>query len=414
MLDQTRGAAPASYSLQDPLPSAVVHRPSERWLDYRQYPVFSLPWLKRRSAIFVPAAMGVGLLQALAVGAVVNDGSLTLLTAVVSMPIWALFVLAGPALATFVRHRGWPLAWERPAVVAAIASGIGLGFAGQLVADLFSRTILLPHVLAAVGYPHPYKPTPLVIAIELVWLSVLLSCLGGVPALRSYFSEQQRWREALREQELESLRRQKGEADLRFAVLQAQVEPHFLFNTLASVHSLIRQDPARAEATVEALVDHLRATMPKLRAGIGQSYSTLAEQLEVCESYLKVMQVRMGTRLGYVRDVPAALLPHPFPPLMLISLVENAIKHGIEPKPTGGTISLCATVEDRGVASQLAVSVIDDGVGLKPGIGKGVGLENIRAQLAARFGAYGELYVRPRLAGGVTATVRVPCVAVMP
>jgi sensor histidine kinase YesM len=160
---------------------------------------------------------------------------------------------------------------------------------------------------------------------------------------------------------------------------------------------------------VEALVDHLRVTMPKLRAGIGQSCSTLAEQLDVCESYLKVMQVRMGARLSYARDVrDEGLLEHPFPPLLLISLVENAIKHGLEPKRAGGCISLCAAIEDRGIARQLAVSVIDDGVGLTPGIGGGVGLENIRAQLAARFGASGELLVRPRPAGGVSATIRVP------
>jgi sensor histidine kinase YesM len=134
----------------------------------------------------------------------------------------------------------------------------------------------------------------------------------------------------------------------------------------------------------------------------------------MCESYLKVMGVRMGARLAYVRDVPEQLLGHPFPPLMLISLVENAIKHGIEPIPGGGNISLCALVEDRGMTSQLAVSVIDDGVGLKPGLGGGVGLENIRAQLAARFGAYGELAIRARPAGGVTATIRVPHVEGQP
>jgi sensor histidine kinase YesM len=226
--------------------------------------------------------------------------------------------------------------------------------------------------------------------------------------LRTYIFEQKRWQAVQLEREMEALRRQKSEADLRFAVLQAQVEPHFLFNTLASVHSLIRQDPARAEATVEALVDHLRATMPKLRAGVGQQYSTLAEQLEVCESYL---QVRMGARLAYLRDVPERLLGHPFPPLMLISLVENAIKHGLEPNPAGGNISLCAAIEDRGTSSQLAVSVIDDGVGLRAGLGGGVGLANIRAQLAARFGGYGELVIRARSAGGVSATIRVPCVA---
>jgi sensor histidine kinase YesM len=117
----------------------------------------------------------------------------------------------------------------------------------------------------------------------------------------------------------------------------------------------------------------------------------------------------MGARFAYAVDVPDELRHHPFPPLMLISLVENAIKHGIEPSPAGGNISISAVAEDRGVTRQLAVSVIDDGVGLQPGVGGGVGLENIREQLAARYGAIGELSIRSRPAGGVAATIRVPC-----
>src|SRR6185436_5202353 len=121
--------------------------------------------------------------------------------------------------------------------------------------------------------------------------------------LRVYF----RMVSAQRDREIEQLRQQKSEVDLKLAVLQAQVEPHFLFNTLASVHSLIRKDPGRAEATIEALVDHLRATLPKLRAGVGSPHSTLEAQLEVCRSYLQVMQVRMGDRLRYGIDVPPPL-----------------------------------------------------------------------------------------------------------
>jgi len=286
-----------------------------------------------------------------------------------------------------------------------------ISFACQYIANVFSEATVTPYYRAVMGdeaFRNMRHPTPMLVLLIMLWLLLIFSCLGGVIALRTYFGEQKRWRDAQREREMSKLRNEKNESDLRLTVLQAQVEPHFLFNTLASVHSLIRQDPARAEATVEALVDHLRATMPKLRAGIGKSASTLAEQIEVCESYLKVMQVRMGKRLSYAIDVPAALMRHPFPPLMLISLVENAIKHGIEPKPAGGNISITAVAEDRGASPQLAVSVIDDGVGLKPGLGSGVGLENIREQLLARYGAHGELSVRGRVAGGVSATIRVP------
>lgn len=414
MLDKVTGTAPSAYySLLDPLPSDVVLGSGERPGDYRSYPVFSVPWLSGRSRIFVPAAAGWGLVQAILVCASLNHWRLFVLCSAVGVPGWVLIVTAGPGLATFVRHQRWPLAWERLAVFAAIGVGLGTSYGVRQLANV----TLGPAYRAVIGdsvLRQLPKPSADLAVLEGVFQLGFFFCLGGGLGLRSYVYEEKRWLDAQRQRELESLRREKGEADLRVAVLQAQVEPHFLFNTLASVHSLIRQDPERAEATVEALVDHLRATMPKLRASIGLSYSTLADQLEVCESYLKVMQVRMGPRLTYVRDVPFNLLGHPFPPLMLISLVENAVKHGIEPRPGGGNISLSAVIEDRGMTPQLAVSVIDDGVGLRPGIGGGVGLENIRAHLAARFGDYGELHVRARPCGGVAATIRVPCVKGMP
>jgi sensor histidine kinase YesM len=249
--------------------------------------------------------------------------------------------------------------------------------------------------------------------VGIIWLIRSVSvaiffCLGGGLALWTYFREQSIWRDAQRVRELERLRQEKHEADLRLTVLQAQVEPHFLFNTLASIHSLIRPDPTRAEATIEALVDHLRTTMPKFRADIGSTHSTLAQQIEVCSSYLAVMQVRMGQRLRYTVEVPESLRIHPFPPLMLISLVENAIKHGIEPNPSGGNIVMSASVEVHGGGQQLAVSVTDDGVGLRSGAGGGLGLNNIREQLAARFREQGALVIRGRTVGGAIATIRVP------
>jgi signal transduction histidine kinase len=413
MLDSATNKGPrAAYSLLEPLPLDVVVRSPGSLGDYRNYPVFSSPWLRRRTLIFAPFAAGIGLFQALLVGASLNDWGLAALCVAVGVPSWIAIVTAGPLLATIVRHRGLPLPRERIAVVGAIAVGLGISFAVQYGANAFSNATVTPYYRAAMGedaFRKMHRPTPLLITFVTLWQFALFSCLGGGLALRTYFDEQKRWRDAQREREMQTLRHEKNQADLRLTVLQAQVEPHFLFNTLASIHSLIRQDPQRAEATVEALVDHLRATVPKLRAGIGNAHSTLAEQIEVCESYLAVMQVRMGSRLGYAIDVPEALRQHPFPPLMLISLVENAIKHGVEPSAAGGNISISAVIEDRGVVRQLAVSVIDDGVGLQPGMGSGIGLQNIAAQLEARYGAHGELLIRNRPAGGVAATIRIPC-----
>src|SRR5207244_2191274 len=105
------------------------------------------------------------------------------------------------------------------------------------------------------------------------------------------------------------------------------------FNTLASIRPLIRQDAAKAESALDALSDHLRATIPQMRSGGGRVMSTLGQQLDICASYLAVMQVRMGARLHHELDVSQDLRAQEFPPLILLSLVENAIKHGIEPKP---------------------------------------------------------------------------------
>jgi sensor histidine kinase YesM len=194
---------------------------------------------------------------------------------------------------------------------------------------------------------------------------------------------------------------------MRLAVLQAQVEPHFLFNTMASVRSLVRSDPQRAEATISALVDHLRATLPKLR-NTEAGATTLGEQLDICRSYLEVMRVRTGERLNYSIQVPRETEALPFPPLMLISLVENAVKHGAEPKPGPCTIEIAAQQVDTDGGRSLQVSVSDDGVGLQEGAGNGVGLANIRDLLATRFGERASFELTGRESGGVVASICVP------
>jgi LytS/YehU family sensor histidine kinase len=229
--------------------------------------------------------------------------------------------------------------------------------------------------------------------------------IGGGFTLRSFFSERRQWARGRQRREIDDARRARQGAELRLTVLQAQVEPHFLFNTLASVRSLVRQDPARAEATIDALVDYLRAAIPKLRAGEGGTVSTLGEQFAMCENYLKVMKVRMGERLTYAVLLPEALAQATFPALMLISLVENAIKHGLEPKLGPGRVELRA---ERAAEGGVRVVVADDGVGLQPGLGSGVGLANIRDQLATLFGDRASLDLRGGAAGGVTATLHLP------
>jgi hypothetical protein len=377
------------YSLREPLPADVTAHASGPFGGYRRFPVFSASWLLGRCLIFIPLTGGLGALEGALVGLEFNDARLGWETAAVSIPIWITIGSAGPAMATFARHRLPP----------------------AKVATVFNQAKIIPRYMAvfpgfdATKWPHP---SPLFLFAVWTFQFLIFSLLGGGIALFAFHRERRWWEFARHARELAAINQQRAESDLRLMVLQAQVEPHFLFNTLASVHSLIRQDPDRAEATLEALVDHLRVTLPKLRTDVGNAHSSLADQLEVCRSYLSVMKVRMGERFSFRIEVDAALQQHPFPPLLLISLVENAIKHGIERVTGVGQITVDAAVVSQGGAPQLSVNVIDTGAGLRTTAAMGTGLANIRDQLAARFGPQGSLTLRDRAAGGVIATLRVP------
>jgi LytS/YehU family sensor histidine kinase len=187
-------------------------------------------------------------------------------------------------------------------------------------------------------------------------------------------------------------------------VLAAQVEPHFLFNTLAGVRSAIATDPPRASEMIDRLVDYLRAAIPRLRSD-GGAQATLGGQIDIVRAYLGLMSARMP-RLRFDIDVPADLLAMPCPPLMLISLAENAVKHGVEPKI--GPVQV--TVQARRAADGLLeVTVADDGAGFGGSAGgSGLGLTNIRERLHQMFPARAALTLRARPAGGVAATLSLP------
>ncbi len=196
----------------------------------------------------------------------------------------------------------------------------------------------------------------------------------------------------------EGLKRQLAEAQLK--MMQAQVEPHFLFNTLASVDYLIETDPARASQMQKNLIAYLRASLPQMREGS----TTLGKEVAQCRAYLEILKVRMDERLQYAIVVPQGLLTAQFPPMMLQSLVENAIKHGLEPKPDGGSVTIAADVVD-GV---LRVTVADTGLGLASDAGSGVGLSNIRERLLQLYGGRAKFVVVANAPSGTIATIEVP------
>jgi hypothetical protein len=204
--------------------------------------------------------------------------------------------------------------------------------------------------------------------------------------------------------EAESLRRQVVEA--RMATMQAQVEPHFLFNTLASIDHLIETDPPRASQMQKNLIALLRASMPTMREASDGAPRDLGRELAVIRPYLEILKVRMEERLSGAIEVPEGLLSAQFPSMMLQTLVENAIKHGLEPKAEGGLLRVRAEV----VHGKLAVSVADTGLGFGQAAtaGTGVGLANIRERLQLLYGNRATLTVAEFQPTGTLVTITVP------
>jgi len=202
--------------------------------------------------------------------------------------------------------------------------------------------------------------------------------------------------------ERESMQRQLSEAKMQ--TMQAQVEPHFLFNTLASVEHLIETDPPRASAMQRTLIQYLRAVLPQMRDNT--LVTNLGREVDMVKAYLDLLKMRMEERLTVSIQVPAGLRSAAFPPMMLQSMVENAIKHGLECKAEGGHLDVTAEVVD----SRLRVTVSDDGVGfgVVPSKGTGLGLSNIRDRLALLHGKAAHLHIGANSPSGVIATIEVP------
>lgn len=187
----------------------------------------------------------------------------------------------------------------------------------------------------------------------------------------------------------------------KLSLLHAQVEPHFLYNTLASAQYLTRSEPQRADEMLGNLISYLRHSLPRTE----DSLSTLGEELERARAYLEILKIRMGARLNLQIDVAEPLQAVPFPSMMLQTLVENAIKHGLEPKPGGGTIWILARTHDQGVA----VTVADDGQGFNAeSSGTGIGLKNVRERLRLAYGAAASFAIVANFPNGVAATIVVP------
>jgi hypothetical protein len=187
----------------------------------------------------------------------------------------------------------------------------------------------------------------------------------------------------------------------KLSLLHAQVEPHFLYNTHASAQVLTRSDPAKADQMIGSLIAYLRRSLPRT----DDSLSTVGEELELTRAYLDILRIRMGERLSLEVQVPDAVKGVPLPGMMLQTLAENAIKHGLEPVAAGGTIWISARVADE----KVAITVADDGRGFsEDAAGTGIGLRNVRERLRLAYGEAASLAIAENFPRGVAATIAVP------
>ncbi|MFM7293460.1 MAG: histidine kinase [Burkholderiales bacterium] len=217
----------------------------------------------------------------------------------------------------------------------------------------------------------------------------------------------------LKTKEAESANVNRQIVEAKLMALQAQVEPHFLYNTLANVQALTEVDPQKANEMTGHLIQYLRASLPKMRENI----STVGQEIELVRAYLNILKMRMGARLEFGIDVPEDLLVLPFPPLMLPSLVENAIKHGLEPQREGGRVDVLAERVGTGDDAMIRLIVKDTGRGFSDApvqAGSGVGLANVRERLVALFSGRAHLTLEANTPKGCIATIEAPAKGAAP
>jgi signal transduction histidine kinase len=293
-------------------------------------------------------------------------------------------------------------------------AGYAAGFAGiaaALTLDGRRRVAALVGAVVAgtaIGLPVWRLVVGIVGAEEgrhyLDWISdaaAMASLLGVIAVAMELQLRRAQAESALHAQSLREPQMRRDAVAMRVQALAAQAEPHFLFNTLANLRRQYMIDEAAGDRLIGHLLTYLEASLPAMRAGRG----TLAQELRLIEAYLAVQQVRMGPRLHVALDVPPALAHAEVPPLVLLTLVENAIKHGLDPQPQGGSVEVRARASD----DMLTLTVADTGAGVAPqNMGTGSGLANIRERLRLAHGERGHLALRLNQPHGLVAELRLP------
>jgi signal transduction histidine kinase len=299
----------------------------------------------------------------------------------IGVTTWALIDF-GRDLFASARETGWPLG----------ASGVALT-AGAIVGGYFIGTLLADRWFGWSTWDSSAGRNQL-------RNSILITLTAGIAGSYYFYSVN---KSAYLLRKMREARGHANEAQLK--LLESQLEPHMLFNTLANLRVLIGSDPARAQQMLDHMIAYLRATLNASRAPT----HTLQAEFDRLRDYLELMAVRMGPRLAYTLELPPELAQQQVPTLLLQPLVENSIQHGLEPKVEGGRITVTASRD----GDALVLQVTDTGVGTAnaPASGSGFGMTQVRERLATLYGAAAALNFAADQGKGACTITRIPLAA---
>ena len=444
---------------EQPLPGTIITKLASWSVKAQHYPIFSQTWFKYRALGFALPMGVVGLILAgisllIALEPRVTGGEIKPHLMFLVMYIGLLVtLLLGRWFACLVRRRQLPEKQEKLAIATVLCIGIAIGFGITRSADYFlneeakqiRETRQLTSSEKASSAPlsssetkyqaiNPStenvkkdvateRKTSIGVFVEddkentpkrkeslantIIWF-VLVVWWGGVFDFISYLKQGRVIQAALMQEKLERYKRERNQAQMRLSVLASQVEPHFLFNTLSGVRAAMLSDPARGVVIIDHLVDYLRSTIPQMRTDGSLKHTTLSNQFASVKAYLGVIHTRIP-RLQFRVESDAKLADCVVPPLMLISLVENAVKHGIEPKKGPVEIIVSAKQFSENGRDYLRMSVADNGVGFGGTTsGTGIGLTNIRERLKQLYGDEARLELAMREPDGIEASIVLP------
>lgn len=411
-----------------PLPGKMIDKLGSWAIKAQQYPIFSQTWFRYRALSFALPIGVLGFILVVLSLLIANDKSAQAETVkpysmfcVIFIGI-ALNLLLGRWLATLVKRRQWQARTETAGIAITLLLGLVISFglinsADQFLDKKIKKTSpetrqkidnLVKSDEVKVGLIITDEEQRKSHLFNYIFWILLLSWWGGALDFRAYLRQSKAMEEALLQEQLEQYKTERNQAQMRLSVLASQVEPHFLFNTLSGVRAAMLSDPARGVAIIDHLVDYLRSTIPQMRSDGNLMLTTVRNQFDSVNAYLNVIHTRIP-RLSFSVTCPPELEACAVPPLMLISLVENAVKHGIELKKGQVEIHVTASRFEAQHGVQLCLSVADNGVGFgSSSSGSGIGLSNIRERLRQLYGSDASLELSIREQGGIEARILLP------